>query len=78
PRSTRCIRPTLRAQLTPNPRHISLSSPSPHNTLKGKQMEIVWSLTPAGWAIAILGYTCGVILMYKLMVRTLQRKRNEA
>jgi len=38
-------------------------------------MEIVMSLTAAGWAALILGYTCGVILMYKLMVRTLRRNR---
>lgn len=41
-------------------------------------MEIVWNLTPLGWAALILGYTCGVILMYKLMVRTIRRNRDSA
>jgi len=39
-------------------------------------MEVVMSLTTAGWAVLVLGYTSGVILLYKLMVRTLSRNRS--
>ena len=40
-------------------------------------MEIAWSLTPAGWVILGVAYTSGVVIMYKLMVRTLRRTRGD-
>ncbi len=40
-------------------------------------MEIIFNLTPLGWAVLTLGYVSGVAVMYNLMVRTMRRNRTD-